>query len=335
MVLQPASAIQREVLDWLWPMYLPAGEVVLIDGERGQGKSLVTLDLAARVSTARALPDGHRLDAPGGVVWLSEETIWDDVAIERLHAAEPDATRVHRLCMREPGEPWRALSLPRDGDILERAIRQVQARLVIVDPLTRFLPPRLPVRRDGFVRYHVLPALTRAARDTGACILVARRLTRSRRSRILRTAGSFAVRNAVRIAYRIARDPHEPDRHLLACAKNSAGPRPPTLAFRIVRAANHVPRVHWLGSSPLGVEDIDAPDAAQRIGALDRAAMFLDATLAAGPLLHAELLRLAAAEGIRLRTLERAKAALSIQSIRCRENGRDLWTWALPGSPGD
>ena len=44
--------------DWLWPGYLAAGCIAILDGDPGQGKSMLTLDLAARLTTARPWPDG-------------------------------------------------------------------------------------------------------------------------------------------------------------------------------------------------------------------------------------------------------------------------------------
>ncbi|SVD89134.1 uncharacterized protein METZ01_LOCUS441988, partial [marine metagenome] len=34
---------------WLWPGWLPVGKFVLIDGNPGVGKSMITCDLAARL----------------------------------------------------------------------------------------------------------------------------------------------------------------------------------------------------------------------------------------------------------------------------------------------
>ena len=49
---------------WLWPGWLPAGRLALLGGRPGDGKSSVTIDLAARLSTGSPLPDGYRPPAP-------------------------------------------------------------------------------------------------------------------------------------------------------------------------------------------------------------------------------------------------------------------------------
>jgi hypothetical protein len=53
--------VARRGIDWLWPGRIPIGKVTLLVGDQGLGKSLVTLDLAARVSTGAPWPDEERV----------------------------------------------------------------------------------------------------------------------------------------------------------------------------------------------------------------------------------------------------------------------------------
>lgn len=52
------SDITSEPLHWLWEKRIPLGKLTTLDGDPGLGKSLLTLDLAARVTTGRPMPDG-------------------------------------------------------------------------------------------------------------------------------------------------------------------------------------------------------------------------------------------------------------------------------------
>ena len=45
-------------LPWLWKPYLAFGAVSILDGDPGVGKSLLTVDLAARLSVHAPMPDG-------------------------------------------------------------------------------------------------------------------------------------------------------------------------------------------------------------------------------------------------------------------------------------
>src|SRR5687768_5152770 len=49
---------------WLWPGRLPLGEVAVMGGPPGVGKSLVMLDLAARLSRGGPMPDGSPIPVP-------------------------------------------------------------------------------------------------------------------------------------------------------------------------------------------------------------------------------------------------------------------------------
>src|SRR5438132_10271072 len=62
------SDLKKEPMDWLWPDRIAAGSLTLIDGDPSLGKSLLTLDLAARLTTAQSLPDGYVPPQPVSVV---------------------------------------------------------------------------------------------------------------------------------------------------------------------------------------------------------------------------------------------------------------------------
>jgi hypothetical protein len=61
--LSRLSDFVPEPVAWLWPSVFAPGKLTLIDGDPSQGQSLLTLDLAARLTTARAFPDGHGIFA--------------------------------------------------------------------------------------------------------------------------------------------------------------------------------------------------------------------------------------------------------------------------------
>ena len=50
------SDVVAESVDWLWEGRIPLGKLTVTDGDPGTGKSTLTIDLAARVSTGREMP---------------------------------------------------------------------------------------------------------------------------------------------------------------------------------------------------------------------------------------------------------------------------------------
>ena len=57
-------------VDWLWPGRIAVGKVTLIAGDPGLGKSFVTLDMAARVSTGAPWPRTASERIEGGMPTL-------------------------------------------------------------------------------------------------------------------------------------------------------------------------------------------------------------------------------------------------------------------------
>ena len=64
-----ADIVPRHV-PWLWRKRFAKGEVTLLDGDPGAGKSLIAATFAAAVTRGTAFPDGQLPDGKGTVVWL-------------------------------------------------------------------------------------------------------------------------------------------------------------------------------------------------------------------------------------------------------------------------
>src|SRR5919107_5572070 len=111
------SEVEPEQVEWLWPGRLPLGKLSVLDGDPGLGKSVLTLDLAVRVSAGLELPDGGRCE-PAGVVLLSAEDGLADTIRPRLDAAGADTERIVALSTVAEGSRGgeRTLSIPRDLD---------------------------------------------------------------------------------------------------------------------------------------------------------------------------------------------------------------------------
>src|SRR5580704_12120282 len=84
--VRAASQLEQRETAWLWQCWLPEGKLVMLDGDPGLGKSLLTLDLCARLSTGRPMPDGT--PGPGVVssLILSAEDGAEDTIKSRLEA---------------------------------------------------------------------------------------------------------------------------------------------------------------------------------------------------------------------------------------------------------
>jgi hypothetical protein len=335
------SEVETERVTWLWRGWLALGKLSVLDGDPGLGKSAVVLDIAARLSTGRPFPDGSECEAgAGGVVILSAEDGLADTIKPRLEAADADTSRISSL-----GTVWegkggrrheRALSLPEDIPLIEREVRRVEAKLVIVDPLMAFLPKKIDAHKDQDVRRALAPFASMAER-TGVALQVVRHLSKSEGSSpIYRGGGSIGIIGAARMGALVAKDPKDEERRVLAPTKNNLAVHPKSLHYTLEEADNGVVRVIWAGESEYSASELLQSVRVDRADARREAEDFLVSLLSDGPVPKASVEEEARAANISTGTLRRAKTSLGV--ITARENqvggerGAGRWVWKLPAT---
>src|SRR6059058_1055070 len=97
LVIRPFSEVAARPVSWLWPGRLPLGKLAILDGDPGLGKSLVALDLCARLSTGQPMPDGSSGAGPASALVLNGEDDDEDTIRPRLEALGADLGRVFVL----------------------------------------------------------------------------------------------------------------------------------------------------------------------------------------------------------------------------------------------
>jgi hypothetical protein len=307
-----ASQLAPRALAWLWPGRLALGKLALLDGDPGLGKSLVALDLCARLSTGRPLPDDAPGPGPCNALVLNGEDGTEDTLRPRLQALGADLERVFVLARDEAAA---GLSLPGHLDVLAQALRQTQARLVVVDPIMAFLDAKVISVSDQGIR-RLLTPLARLAQECQAAVVLVRHLTKGGgRQALYRGAGSIGLLGACRSGWLVARDPKAAGRCVLAQVKNNLAPRQPSLAYEMVHAPAGPPTLSWLGPAAWTADELVA--AAARGSARrrrERARELLEEFLAQGPRTSREVWDWARRHGLAERTLNRAKKDLGIRA---------------------
>src|SRR5687767_1579277 len=94
LTVRRVSEMTAKPVEWLWPGFLPAGMLAVLDGDPGTGKSVLTCDLAARVTTGREMPTGGHKIEPGAVLMLNAEDDAERIIKPRLAVAEANQQRV-------------------------------------------------------------------------------------------------------------------------------------------------------------------------------------------------------------------------------------------------
>ncbi len=322
------SDVQRERVEWLWDRRIPLGKITLISGDPGLGKSLMTLDLAARITRGRRMPDGSP-GFDGNVVILSAEDGLGDTIRPRLEVAGADLDRVISLAtLPTPDGHERMFVIPDDLPQLIEVVKDVNAVLVIVDPLMAFLSSRINAHRDQDVRRALAP-LAMAANKHRFAVAVVRHLNKSTTTGnpLYRGGGSIGIGGAARSEMIVGEDPSNRERRIAAPTKSNLGPPMPALAYRI-EATDDVARVVWDGTSELTAETLLVQTSAEERSQGATAREFILELLADGPQEGAAVEKRAGELDIKHSTLWRAKRDLKVIS---RKSGFSAgWVWELP-----
>lgn len=328
------SSVQPESIRWLWPRRIARGKLNLVIGDPGLGKSLLTIDAAARVTTGKTWPDGGATDI-GDVIMLTAEDGLADTIRPRMDQIKGDVERVQVIkAYRERGQD-RQLCLGRDLPAIESLIHQTKAVLLTIDPLSAYLG-NIDSKTDAEVRGTLAPLAT-LAEQTGVAVFGVMHLNKnSQQKAIYRALSSIAFVAAARIVLAVAKDPNNPQRRYLAPVKVNVCAPPATLAYRITESGLLV----W-EQEPVGDLDADTilgthDDQIDRHSKTE-AAQWLREYLRDGERPATSVIKAADQVGISKRTLERAKAVLQIKQRRVGFGNAGQWFWYLPdtSSVGD
>lgn len=337
-VLVCLADVEPREIKWLWPGRVPMGRITLLVGRPGEGKSFLTTDMAARITTGTPWPDGSNCPA-GSVILISAEDDPGDTIRPRLDAHYADVRKVHLLSavrrLGEDGQPYEVLFTLADVAALEAALRATpDCRLIVVDPIGSFLGGDTDAHRDNEVR-GVLAPVAKLAEKYGPAVLVVAHRRKSAGSIADDLAlGSRAFTGIARAVWHLSRDTENKNRRLLLPGKNNLAPEGNGLAFAIV---GNPAAVAW-EQDPVAMSADDALAQENGFGGEDakpgpqpearsHAAEWLRELLQTGPMEVAKIKDEAKAAGYAWRTLHRAKDELGIRPYRERFGGN--WTWEL------
>jgi len=344
-VLLRMADVQPREVEWLWPGRVPLGKLSLIVGDGGCGKSTLTTDIAARVSSGAPWPDGGARRAPAGVVLLSAEDDPADTIRPRLDAHGADCARITLLQgVRDADGSERCVSLS-DLPALEAAIDETpDCALVVVDPVSAFVVKGADSHNNSDVRTMLAPLSEMAARRRVALVVVSHlnKAGPGNLKALYRIMGSAAWGAAVRAAWGVTIDPDDPaaleadKRRLVVPLKMNCGKPAEPWAYAIVEG-NGVGAVEWVGRASgvdvdraMGGEKVAQRDAPARAEA---EALLLDLLTAAPEgVPRNEIKDAAQGHGIAWRSVERAKGALRVDSRKIGFDGQTCWVWSLPGA---
>ena len=196
------SEVQSQEIEWLWYPFIPYGKLTIIQGDPGDGKTTMVLNLAAKLSKGEALDENMKVTEPVNVIYQTAEDGLADTVKPRLELAGADCERIIVI-----DESDKSLSMV--DERLEQAIVRTGARLLILDPIQAYLGGGMDMNRANEARDMTKKLGALAEKTKCAIILIGHMNKASGNKAAYRGMGSidfFAVARSVLLVGRVEGD---------------------------------------------------------------------------------------------------------------------------------
>ena len=306
--------IEQTSVEWLWFPYLPFGKLTIIQGNPGEGKTYFAMMLTAACTNRKTFPNMEEIE-PFNVIYQTAEDGMGDTIKPRLVEAGADLSRVMVI-----DDTEEALTL--SDDRIEKAIRQNQVRLLIIDPVQAFIGADVDMNRANEVR-PVFRKLGMIAEQTGCAIVLIGHLNKSSGTQsTYRGLGSIDIMAAVRSLIFIGKVKKDPTTRVLLHEKSSLAPPGETMAFKLGDEEGF----RWVGAYEISADELlDGKEGKPTETKLQRGAKLIQELLTDGNTITIrEVDEKAKAQGISQRTMRevrsRMKEELDYQMNEKQEN---------------
>lgn len=239
------SEVEETVVQWLWYPFIPFGKVTLIQGNPGKGKTWLAMAIAAYCTNGKELPNALSIE-PFNVLYQTAEDGIADTIKPRLAKCGADMTRVRFI-----NEEEKQLSMT--DDRIEKAIRQNNVRLMIMDPIQAYLGANVDMNRANEIR-PLFRHLSTIAERTGCAIVLIGHLNKSSGSQSdYRSLGSIDIAAAVRSILFVEKveKEKEQDIRVVYQQKDSLAKKENPVAFSLGEEG-----LKWLGEYDISIEDL-------------------------------------------------------------------------------
>jgi hypothetical protein len=331
-VARKLSDIQLEEVTWMWPNFLADRKITIVDGMPGVGKSTLTSEIASRITTGQAFPNGEARE-PRDVVFIAVEDGVADTIKPRVAAAGGNEQHAHFIHIEQDGNEITPDLERHLGCIRETILEIGNVGLLIIDPIMALLGNSVDSYRDQDVRKVTTP-LGRLAEELNLAILIVRHPNKgSSNNALLRGGGSMAFIGSARVGWVVGKHPDNPEIRVLAISKSNIGTMDASLEFRLVNDETYgCARIEWMGSSKLTADNLYESQNSEEKSLSDEAKEWLEEFLSQGGMDKATIQREAQKLGISVKSLRLAREKLGITPKRQGSGTSHTSMWALPTS---
>lgn len=307
------SEVQSQEIEWLWYPFIPYGKLTIIQGDPGDGKTTMVLNLAAKLSKGEALDENMKVTEPVNVIYQTAEDGLADTVKPRLELAGADCERIIVI-----DESDKSLSMV--DERLEQAIVRTGARLLILDPIQAYLGGGMDINRANEARDMTKKLGALAEKTKCAIILIGHMNKASGNKAAYRGMGSidfFAVARSVLLVGRVE---GESNTRAVVQIKNNLAAFGHPKAFALSEDG-----FKWLGDYEITVDEV-LGGITPKANKMEQAKQMLrELAETQSAVLSNEIFDRANELGISKRTLENAKKELGVQTRKIN----NAWYWEL------
>lgn len=201
------SEVQSTDVRWLWYPFIAIGKITLLQGDPGDGKSTMMMNLIAELSTGGKTPDGCKIGAPQKVIYQCSEDGVSDTIKPRLERCGADCRKIAFI----NEEVYNGLTL--DDERIRQAIIEFRPRLVVIDPIQAYLGSDSDLQIAGRARKLMRRLGMWAAGYDCAIVLIGHLNKKEGSKGLYRSLGSIDVVAAARsVGYQSSTVLDEPER---------------------------------------------------------------------------------------------------------------------------
>lgn len=305
--------VMASQVNWLWYPFIPYGKLTIIQGDPGDGKSTLILNIAARLSKGEGLDEEMTPMEPMNVIYQTAEDGLADTVKPRLEHAGADCSRISII-----DESEKSVSMV--DERLEAAIVRQKVKLLILDPIQAYLGGGTDMNRANEAR-DMTKKLGALAEKTGCAIVLIGHMNKAGGNKAAyRGMGSidfFAVARSVILVGRIE---GQDNMRAVIQIKNNLAAFGHSKAFELCNEG-----FRWIGDYEITADEV-LGGIAPKGNKLEQAKQLLrDLSNENEMLLSADIIELAKQAGLSKRTMETAKSELGINAKKVNNS----WYWNL------
>lgn len=227
-IIKYFSEIEAASVEWLWYPYIPFGKVTIIQGDPGEGKTTLALNIAAMLSRGEKLPTEleceYRFDTITSIYQTAEDGLADTVK-PRLTAANADCEKICTII--EDGK-----SLDFCDERIEKTILETGARLLIMDPIQAYIGADVDMHRANEIR-PVMTRLEAIAEKHGCAVLLIGHMNKSGKKAKYKGLGSIDITAAARSVLYVGRIDNDPFCRCMIPIKSNLAPEGRAVLFSV------------------------------------------------------------------------------------------------------